>query len=105
MEAAASRSMDPRDRSEDALLTEILPEPVKPSAPASVSSDNGSGSSPSSGSYVHVEEEVVEIEVEPVIEEILVGAAEIREILEEAAKEAAEVVVEVADPVVPSLAE
>lgn len=71
--------IDPRDISTSALLTEIEPEvPLSTAAPASENgSEEAAGSSPpSTGSFVHVEEEpeavvvVVETEVEAVVLEV-----------------------------------
>lgn len=76
----AQRSNDPRDNTSSALLEEI--EPVAPivvveqaAAPASVSSEEND-SSPSSGSYVHIESETVTVGDEGVtVETVVVDAA------------------------------
>lgn len=95
--------IDPRDISTSALLTEIEPEvTLSTAAPVSENgSEEAAGSSPpSTGSFVHVEEEpeavvvVVETEVEAVLEvkpEVeLVGEEKKVEVVEEKVEDPAE---------------
>lgn len=70
-------SSDPRDNSAGAILTEIEPE-----APPAPLSENGS--SPSTGSYVHVEEDKEEEEVEEIVEVVVAEVvAEVAEVVAE----------------------
>lgn len=68
-------SSDPRDNSSGAILTEIEPEASAPPAPLSET-----GSSPSTGSYVHVDEE------KEVVEEVVVAEVEVIEVVAEVEK-------------------
>lgn len=95
LESNLSRPADPRDRTDSALLEEIDQDEIVPSSsrgPASVSSDHD-GSSPSSGSYVHVESEAVVMGEEVVAETVTVEVVEL-----EAQAESSEETVVADDP-------
>lgn len=106
LETNLSRPVDPRDRTDSALLEEIEQDevvPSSPTAPASVSSDHD-GSSPSSGSYVHVESDIVTIAEDVVVETVVVEAV-VEAVVEIEAEpvESNEETIEVSDP--PEVAE